>query len=79
MISKAINLQAWTGLERSRRLRLPEYVDSEHINVARFSALLTGHLYTQEISLVFICQRLSRTKGPIRNRTHALPAFSAAP
>jgi hypothetical protein len=42
---KAIPLQAWTGPEGSKKLRLPDFQDNRHMNVARLSALHTGHLY----------------------------------
>jgi hypothetical protein len=51
---KAIPTQAWTGQQGSRRLQLLEFPDNWHMKVARLSALLTGHLYPQEIHLVFI-------------------------
>jgi len=41
---KAIPLQAWTGPEGSRSLRLPEFLDSRHMKVVRLSALHTGRL-----------------------------------
>jgi hypothetical protein len=43
-IDKAAPLQAWTGPEGSRRLRLPEFLDSRHIKVVT-SAQRTGRLY----------------------------------
>jgi hypothetical protein len=49
---KGIPLQAWTG---PRRLRLPEFLDNLHTKVVRLSALRTGCLYPQQISLVLIC------------------------
>jgi hypothetical protein len=52
---KTIPIQAWTGPYGSRGLRLPEFLDSRHIKVARLSVLCTGRLYLQEIPLVLIC------------------------
>ena len=92
---KAIPLQAWTGPEGSSKLRLPEFLDSQHMKVVRLSALRTGRLYPQgNISGTHFCQRLSRPQGynaagrimsmknsidTIGNRTPHLPACSAVP
>jgi len=39
---KTIPLQAWPGLSGSRRLRLPEFLDSMHMKVVRLSAQHIG-------------------------------------
>jgi hypothetical protein len=54
---KAFPLQAWTGPWGSRRLRLPEFVDNQHMKVVRLSALRTGRLYHQKGFLVLISVR----------------------
>jgi hypothetical protein len=41
---KAIRIQAWTGPERSKKLRIPEFLNSRHSEVVRLSALCNGHL-----------------------------------
>jgi len=43
---KAVPLQAWTGPEGSRKLRLPDFVTTAQDDT-RLSALRTGRLYPQ--------------------------------
>jgi len=49
-----MSLQAWTGPKGSRRLKLPKFLDIRHMKVTTLSALRTGRLYFQEISLLTI-------------------------
>jgi hypothetical protein len=44
---KALLLQAWTGLEGSRKLRLPDFETIGKKRVVRMLALHTGRLYPQ--------------------------------
>jgi hypothetical protein len=79
----------------TRRLRLPQFLDNQHMKVVRLSALRTGRLYLPGgIHGTDFCQRPSRLQGhsatgrsksmkkpndSIGNRTHYLPAYSAMP
>jgi len=53
---KAVPLQAWSGSEGSRKLRVPD-LGQRHKMVVRLSALRPGRHYHQEIHLVLISVR----------------------
>jgi len=53
---KQSQLQAWTGPEVSRKLRLPDFVTTAQ-DGGRLSALRTGRLYPKEMCLVLISVR----------------------
>jgi hypothetical protein len=50
-------LQACTGLWVSRRLRLPEFLHSQHMKVVRLLVVRTGRLCPPEIPLVLVSVR----------------------
>jgi len=61
---KAIPVHAWTSLQDSKSLRLPEFIDNRYMKVARLSALHTGRLYhTLNIPGTYFCHRLSQIQG----------------
>ena len=88
-------MQARTGPEGSRRLRLPRIQDNRHMKVVRLSAPRTGRLYPPgNIPGNHFCSRLSRSQGhsaagrfvskknsndTLGNRTCAVPNPAAPP
>ena len=93
-VGKAVPLQAWSGPQRSRKLRFPDFVTTAQ-DGGRLSALLDGHLYPQEMLLVLISvtgcvdpKAIVRSEGFYVNeksndtswdRTSDLPICSTAP
>jgi hypothetical protein len=61
---KAISVQAWTGPEGSRSLRLPKFLDDLHMKVP-MSALRTGRLYSpRKYSWYSFLLEAESTPGP---------------
>ena len=64
IIMSDIPLHVRTFSEGSRKMRLQEYLDHDHIKVVKLSALCTGRLYTPgDIPATHFCQRLSRPQS----------------
>ena len=93
--STAFPVQAWKGPWASKKFRLSEFVENQHMKLPRLSAVRTGHLYPPgNIPGTHFCWRMSRFQGhntagrimsmvnptdPIGNRTRDLPACSLLP
>jgi hypothetical protein len=76
--AKPISVQAWAGPEGSRRLMIPEFADSRHMNVVRLSALRSSRLYYP--GNIHISGWVDpRANDTIANRTRNLPACSTVP
>jgi hypothetical protein len=64
MDGQAIPIQAWTGPGGFMSLRLPQFLEKRHINVAWLLDLRTGRLYVPGNTVVTqFCYRLSRPQG----------------
>jgi len=64
MEGKAIPIQAWIGPGGSMSLRLPEFLENRHMNVAWLLDLRTGHFYVSGNTVVtHLSYRLSRPQG----------------
>ena len=69
---KAIPLQAWTGPQGSRKLRLPDFQ-------TRHQPPLPPRRYRWYSFLLDLLFRITSLKNPIRNRTRDLPVCSTVP
>jgi hypothetical protein len=59
----SMSVPVWATPWGSRILRLPEFLDNQHMREARLSALSTGRLYPEKTS--HSCKRLSPSQGHI--------------
>jgi hypothetical protein len=64
---KAVQLQAWSGPEGSRKLRFPHFMTTAE-DAVKVVSLRTGRLYPQEIHLV-----LSSVRGRFEPRVIVRP------
>jgi len=67
---QAIPLQASPSPESFRSLRLLQFLEKRHMQLARSSVLCTGHLYPEEVFLVLIS-----VTGTVDPRTIARPEW----
>jgi hypothetical protein len=78
---KVIPLQAWTGSWGSKKLRLPEFLDSQYMKMVSLLALHTCRLCTPEINLALISVRVCvdprtivRTEGLCQRKIPMTPS-----
>jgi hypothetical protein len=81
---KAVPLQAWTGPEGSRKVRLPQISWQRHRMVVGCQPYVPAAFYPQEILPVLIFRvdpqgRMKNSDGTIWNRNSDLPICSTAP
>jgi hypothetical protein len=75
---KGIPVQAWTSLLGSRKLRLPEFLDSRYMKEAKLSALNMARLQgRQDHSATGRIMSIQNPNDPIGNRARDFPACSA--
>jgi hypothetical protein len=60
---KAICIQAWRGPEGSQKLRIPEFLDHQHMKVTRLSSQNTGYITPQGTILIPLSVRLGGSQG----------------
>ena len=78
---KAIPIQAWTDPQFFRKLRLPEFLFSQHMKVAKLSTLPTGRLqpHAESTAGTLCIQKIKSISDTIGNRTCNLPVSSVVP
>jgi hypothetical protein len=60
LLGKAIPVRSWRVPEGSRKLSVPEFLNSRHMNLGSLSAVRTGRLFSPKITLVLICGSTAR-------------------
>jgi hypothetical protein len=75
LLGKAIHIPAWTNPEGSRRLRLPEFLNNQHMKVCQSHAPAAFTPQEAESRI----KSMQNLNEPIGNRTRDLPDCSAVP